>query len=286
MNVLLITGTLAQETIQTFAQKSSTPTTTLALNTPVAAFLTPQIITQALKKENLKGYDMILVPGLIRGDVAAISVAVGVPTFKGPKYAADLPTVLDCLGEVTLSTTVPACELLAEKLRQNALQELAKPDQNKAHLLKRPHNLLIKQLAVGKDFPMRVLAEIVDAPLMSTEEAQQQAQYYVQSGADIVDVGMIAGENRPNDAKRLVKAVKAVVDVPVSIDTLNPYEIEAAVSAGADLILSLDAGNMEQLATFAINVPVVVIPTNQREGYFPKAADERVAFLEQNNRQS
>ncbi len=92
---------------------------------------------------------------------------------------------------------------------------------------------------------------------------------------------MIAGENRPEDAKRIVQAVKAVVDVPVSIDTLNPFEIEAAVLAGADLILSLDAGNMEQLAQFAKDVPVVVIPTNQRLGYFPKKAEERVVFLEQ-----
>ena len=42
-------------------------------------------------------------------------------------------------------------------------------------------------------------------------------------------------------------AVKAAVDVPVSIDTLNPVEIEAAVAAGADLILSADAGNLEAM---------------------------------------
>ena len=53
------------------------------------------------------------------------------------------------------------------------------------------------------------------------------------------------------------------------------------MSAGADLILSLDAGNIDKLATFATNVPVVVIPTNQREGYFPKKAQERVQLIEE-----
>jgi dihydropteroate synthase-like protein len=92
---------------------------------------------------------------------------------------------------------------------------------------------------------------------------------------------MVAGESRPADAKRIVKAVKEVVNVPVSIDTLNPEEIKAAVSAGADLILSADAGNIEQIAPYAKNVAVVAIPTNQREGHFPKKAKERVKLLEE-----
>jgi dihydropteroate synthase-like protein len=62
---------------------------------------------------------------------------------------------------------------------------------------------------------------------------------------------------------------------------LDPDEIKAAVEAGADLILSLDAGNIDQLAVFATNVPVVIIPTNQREGYFPKKAIDRVHLTEE-----
>ena len=69
---------------------------------------------------------MILVPGLIRGDTTIITNSVNIPTFKGPRYAADLPTVLDSLGEVKLSTTMPACDLLKERLKEKALQELRK----------------------------------------------------------------------------------------------------------------------------------------------------------------
>jgi len=58
---------------------------------------------------------VILVPGFVRGDTSLITKAFGVQTFKGPRYAADLPTVLDSLGEVQLSTVVPACDLLREK---------------------------------------------------------------------------------------------------------------------------------------------------------------------------
>ncbi|MCW4017469.1 MAG: dihydropteroate synthase-like protein [Candidatus Bathyarchaeota archaeon] len=278
--MLLVTGILAEETVKQYVKDAVVHTQVFVINVPVAAFLSPETISQALKNKQLDGFDTILVPGLMRGNTEAVSKAVGVSTFKGPRYAADLPTVLESLNEVTLSTTVPACDLLRDKLRQKALQELEKVEANRAELLKKPHNLLIKNLPVGKDFPMRVLAEIVDAALMPDEEIQRLATRFVQQGADLIDVGMFAGESRPEDARRIVKAVKAVVDVPVSIDTLDPAEIEAAVSAGVDLILSLDAGNLEQIAPFAKDVAVVAIPTNQREGHFPKKASDRVGFLE------
>jgi dihydropteroate synthase-like protein len=105
-------------------------------------------------------------------------------------------------------------------------------------------------------------------------------------GAEIIDVGMIAGESRPLDAKRAVKTVKNAVNVPVSIDTFDLDEAREAVSAGADMILSVDAGNVEDVAVFASKVAVVVIPTNHRRGYFPKRAKERVSLLEENIRKA
>ena len=281
MKVLLITGQLAQDTVKHYAAESTTDTETMALKIAVAALLTPQTIAEALKNTKLARFDMILVPGHIRGDTKVITKATGIPAFKGPRYAADLPTVLDSLGEVTLSTTVPACDLLREKLTKKALQEIEKTEANRAELLKKPGSMVIGNLAVGKDFPMRVLAEIVDAALMDKETIQQTAKRFVAAGADLIDVGMVAGESQPQKAARMIKWVKQVVDLPVSIDTLDPAEIKAAVEAGAELVLSADAGNLEAIAPYVKDVAVVVIPTNQRQGYFPKKAEERVKFLEE-----
>jgi len=223
-----------------------------------------------------------LVPGLIRGGISIIENTTGIPTFKGPRYAADLPTVLETLGQVKLSKVTPACDLLKDELQRKALQEIDIVEKSRNVLLKNPGNMLIKELAVGRDFPMRVMAEIIDAPLLSNDDIQAIAQRYVRLGAEIIDVGMVAGESRPSDAKRTVKAVKKVVNAPVSIDTLDPDEAREAVSAGADIILSVDAGNVEDMATFASEVAVVVIPTNHHKGYFPKKAGERVSLLEEN----
>ena len=281
MRVLLVTGVLAQENVKRYAKESSVETETVALHIAVAALLTPQTIAKALQTMKLPNVDAILVPGLIRGDTAEITKTLGIPTFKGPKYAADLPTVLDSIDEVKLSTTVSACDLLREKLEQKALEEIKKAEQNREELLKNPGSMLIGNVAIGKDFPMRVLAEIVDAALMDKETIQRSAKHFVQTGADIIDVGMVAGESRPEDAKRIIQWVKQAVNVPVSIDTLDPLEIQAAVQAGADLVLSADAGNLEAIAAFLKNIAVVVIPTNQCQGYFPKKAADRIEFLEE-----
>ena len=236
----MVTGALAEDIVKRYSKESTVETKTLALKIQVAAFLTPETIIKNIESIDLSGFSMILVPGLLRGDTSLITKATGIETFKGPRYAADLPTVLDLLGQVPLSTVVPACELMHEKLVEKALEEIEKSEQNRDTLLKQPGNMLIGDLAVGKEFPMRVLAEIVDAAIMESKTIQQLAQKFVAAGANLIDVGMVAGESRPEDAKRIVQAVKQVVNVPVSIDTLDPAEIKAAVFAGADLVLSGD----------------------------------------------
>jgi dihydropteroate synthase-like protein len=281
LKALLVTGLLAEDSVKRYAQQSSVETAVLTLPIQVAALLKMPNIAKELQKLSISGIDVILVPGLIRGDTSVISDAIGIPTFKGPRYAADLPTILDALAKVKLSTVTPACDLLREELQRKALQELERVEKNWETLLQNPGNMAIKDLAFGKDFPMRVMAEIVDAPLMLSDEIRRVAKRYVKLGASIIDVGMIAGESRPDDAIRAVEAIKSAVNVPVSIDTLDPVEAQEAVSAGADLILSVDAGNVEEMAAFASDVAVVCIPTNQWQGYFPKEVTERVRFLEE-----
>jgi len=282
LKIILVTGRLAEEYVRKYARGVvGVDVDVVVLNCPVAAFLNSETIITGLKSCNLAGVDMILTPGLSRGDTKSISDVFNVPVFKGPRYAADLPVVLEELGNVKLSTIVPACDLLRDVLVERTLREIENAEQNKEALLKCQGSMLIKNLAVGKEFPMRVMAEIVDAALMSEEDIQYLAKDFVAQGAHIIDVGMVAGKSDPENVKRAVKAVKAAVDVPVSIDSLDVEEIRAAVSVGVDLILSLDAGNIDKLAEFAIDTPVVIIPTDQKAGYFPKKACERVELIEE-----
>jgi hypothetical protein len=135
--ILLITGALAEDAVKRYAKESKVNTEVVALKIAVAALLTPETIARSLENKNLMGFDRILVPGLVRGDTAVITKIVGVEVFKGPRYAADLPTVLDSLDEVQLSTILPACDLLREKLLKKALHQIKKTEQNREKLLKK-----------------------------------------------------------------------------------------------------------------------------------------------------
>jgi dihydropteroate synthase len=90
---------------------------------------------------------------------------------------------------------------------------------------------------------------------------------------------MLANDPKPDMIGKILDAVRSSVNLPVSIDTLDPSEIEAAVSAGVDLVLSVDAGNMEEVAPYVRDVPVVVLPSNMSEGVLPRGAEERFAAM-------
>jgi len=285
MKVLLITGQLAKNLVKKYSIGSNVHSETIALSTSVAALLKPQYILNELKKRKIKDYDVVILPGLISEDVSLID-KIGIPTFKGPRYAVDIPFVLDNLSKVKLSKKLPADDLLKEKLRHRALKEIEAVNRYKDELLKKPWNTLIRELPIGRDFPARIMAEIVDAPLLTDEEIIKRAKYYVASGADVIDIGMIAGECRPDDAEGAVKAVRSAVHSLVSIDTMDAKEAEAAVSAGANIILSVDGGNVVDMASFASETTIVVIPTNYRKQLFPEEPLEKVALIEANIRKA
>ncbi len=129
---------------------------------------------------------------------------------------------------------------------------------------------------------MRVIAEIVNAPTLDVEDVRRRAIYYEAEGADIIDIGMLAGRPAPETIEGLVDAVRSSAGLPISIDTLDPAEIKAAVDAGVDLVLSVDRGNIEEVAPHVADVPVVVLPSNMKEGILPEGAEERFIALEEN----
>ncbi|WP_414468235.1 dihydropteroate synthase-like protein [Methanobacterium sp. ACI-7] len=290
MKVLIVTGKLANNAVKKASSKSNQDTYVYTVDTPIAAFLTPKKILEEikdLKDPDLSSFDMIITPGLIRKDVSEIELETGVPTYKGSTSAADLNIVLDMADKLELSSKTPADKLIEEELQKRALQFIENFENDKRNaqiLLKKPENILVGNLPVGEDFPMRVLAEIANAPLLSKEELINRAKYFVENGATMIDIGMIAGETRPEDISEMVKVLKDNLNgIPVSIDTLNPIEIKAAVEAGVDMVLSLDLGNYDEVLPLMKekNIPAVILPTNFSENWTPETIEERVNALEE-----
>jgi len=257
----------------------------LALPVPVAALMSPEYIANTLKTKDLSKIDLTLIPGLIKGDASRIEEAAGIKTRKGPKNAADLPSVLKALGKVRLSTRIPADDFV----RRISLLETEKTlSMIKREAIRRSNKREVITIGAGErgalvspSLPMLVLAEIVDASIMPADEIQRRARDFAASDVDIIDIGMVAGGGHPEEAARAVRVVKGCTQRPVSIDTSDPEEIASAVRAGADLILSINAENMNEVKKSAWDTPVVVTSAGENHRV-PASVKERLKQLNAN----
>jgi len=231
---------------------------------------------------------MIITPGLMRKSTEEIYNALNIPVFKGSTDAVDLAMVLDLIDSsdnLELSTTKPADKLIEEEKRKQAIQfieDFESDLEKREKLLKKPNNIMVGNLAVGEDFPMRVLAEIANAPVLSKEELIRKCKYFLANGADMIDIGMVAGEDMSDKIPEMISILRPIVgEKALSIDTLNPKEIAVAIENGIDLVLSIDLGNYKEVLPLLkkYKVPAVALPTNFAEGKVPHSVDERVEAM-------
>ena len=290
MKILIITGDLAYPLIKNVVKDSKEDIIVHVADTQVAAFLTPNQIIKEVKtnfSNQLDDIDMILVPGLIKKGTRQITKELGIPTFKGSTDGADLLMVINLLEKISLSEDKPADKLIEEEKRKEAfkfIENFENDEKNIEKLLKKPNNILIRNLPVGEDFPMRVLSEIANAPFLSKQELINKCQYFVDSGADMIDIGMAAGEDFSDKIPELINTLRPIVgDRPLSIDTLNPNEIKVAAENGIDFVLSLDLGNNSEVQEILKekDIPTVLLPTNFSQGISPKTPLERVEAMHQ-----
>ena len=106
------------------------------------------------------------------------------------------------------------------------------------------------------EYRVRILAEIVEAYRMPFADILARAEYFRSSGADIIDLGCPPMEVFPGIGDVVAGLKKR--GFTVSIDTFHPQTIREADAAGVDLLLSVNAQNLELVSE--LNCKVVVIP--------------------------
>jgi dihydropteroate synthase len=121
-------------------------------------------------------------------------------------------------------------------------------------------------------FDIEILAEINHAPRLTRDAIMAQAAAYKASGADLIDVGCDPGATWPG----VYDVVRELRDqgYRVSIDSLNPDEIAAAVRGGAELVLSVNSTNRQRAVDWGCEVVVVPDVPETLAGL-----DETVEFL-------
>ncbi len=231
MRVLVVTGRKAYDSVKKAVGSGAE---ILALDVDIGAFITPKLLRSV---SNLDSYDLVLVPGLASGDFSALETKLGVKIRLGPKHACDLDIVLPYIDSIDLSHTMPACQLLSNKKHSEAM-DIIHGLEKKADC-----SFEIKNLKIGGDSIMKVMGEIVDATRLDSDVLQEIGNEYILNGADIIDLG-VPIDATPAEVKRAVKAISSL-NVPTSIDTLEPDLIMAGIEAGIDMVLSLNSDNIE-----------------------------------------
>lgn len=111
-----------------------------------------------------------------------------------------------------------------------------------------------------EEYSIEILAEINHAPRLSWNELHRRADHYRKSGANLIDLGCIPGETW----KSIADTVRTLIceGFRVSIDSFDRAEVESAVEAGAELVLSCNQSNLEWASQ--LPVELVVIPDDPR----------------------
>ncbi len=102
---------------------------------------------------------------------------------------------------------------------------------------------------------IEIIAEINSAQRLPLEELLARARRHAADGADVVDLGCDPGSNWAG----VGDAVRALRDegLRVSVDSFDPGEVERAVRAGAELVLSVNSSNVEAAAGWGAEVVAV-----------------------------
>ena len=245
MRLLLPTGTATAEMVRKAAEGFDAD---VVVTGEIASFLTPEKLASLVRRG---GYDQVIISGMCTASFDDVERETGVPVYRGPRHAADLPLVLPFLGELELSRTVPADEFLARRKAEEAHRDLEKKEEDASC------DLLIGGVKIGGTSRMKVLAEIMDAH--RREDLLTEVERLFSAGADIVDLGF-GFDATPGDVNRCFAGLAGIVG-PLAVDSQDPALIRAALSR-ADLVLSLHEGNIPAVggAVAEAGTAAVVIP--------------------------
>jgi len=198
------------------------------------------------------------------------------------------------LSSGVFSKTIPACALLhikkAEKVKET-LAKAAEVEKYAFHIGAPSNAPEFKTVSIGGDSRMKVLAEIVQAESLTFLELEAEIKYLIGEGADMIDLGFSPDADE-KIISETVSYAKSVSCVPVSIDVGEFRQILAGISAGADLILSLDGTGLFEFGrllsgkyfseppAYLKDIAVVVIPDLFSEKNMLETLEANILFAQ------
>ena len=235
-----------------------------------------------LKTIPLSNYDLILIPGFNQWDTKNLETEFSIDIRKGPEFASDLPMILRNINYIQLSNHIPANKLYAIS-GENEYNRIIEEQIEKAKKNLGQHTFFINKkrsdIIIGRGLPPPIIAEIVNSTRKNDESIIRKAKHFIESGADIIDIGCVANKPNPERVKEIISVLRKNFKILISIDSMDKNEVLAAIDEDVDMILSLDLGNYEEFLHIPKSIPIVILPTNIKKALFPKEPETRVNNL-------
>ncbi|TFG22429.1 MAG: dihydropteroate synthase-like protein [Promethearchaeota archaeon] len=283
MKILIITGESSYPIIKKVIQGIKSHDITIEkAPVSISAFLSEEMTKSILKNLVLIQYDLILLPGFVQWNTGNLEKELALNIKKGPEFASDLPMILNNLEKISLSTSIPANRIFKFS-GENLYKEIIKEQLETAKNDLGSHTFYINEetsdLIIGRNLPPPIIAEIVNCTEKKDDDILKKLGHYVDSGADIIDIGCISNKPNPSRVKEIINLIRKNFKTLISIDSMDSDEILAAVDEEIDMILSLDMGNYKNFLKISKNIPIVILPTNIGKAYFPKDPNTRIENL-------
>lgn len=208
----------------------------LTIDVPVMSALKAHELARKLRGSagELRGADLVLVPGSIEGDVSLVSEVLGVKVVKGPRDVNELPRVLKAVAEgAQLSSSLPAEEVIT-LLELSRLKRVISERRDFVHV-------------AGLKVPLRPPPFVVIAEVPSELGAggvAKAARELVEKGAD----ALVVRAGGTAQVSELLSRL-AGVGAPLGVEAEDPDVVIEAVEHGAVLHVGLNERNVSELAT-------------------------------------
>ena len=208
---------------------------------PVAHLATCEDIARELRERLGRcSYDLVLVPGLVRGSTRVIEEAIGCRVYKGTRYAGDIPLLLELLeGGAELSKETPADEVYSEAFSSGLLSLYDAEVSRKEPLFE------IGGVGVYLDPPpLGLLLEVrVEDP-----ELERKVGRAARAGFE----GVVVGCGSRCDPELLVRTIGRVRELVgagiVGIDVPRPSELAGDVLELADAVFNVALPDVDRVA--------------------------------------
>ncbi|MEM4718093.1 MAG: dihydropteroate synthase-like protein [Desulfurococcaceae archaeon] len=282
MKLVLITGRLAYKQVKELADEvmkkyPGIEIKIVELPIQVAAMITDEYLLKTIPSyiDKLLDADLIVVPGLTRGDMSRVSYSIGKKVVKGPRYASDIPLFIDALiNGIIFSPVYPADDVL-ENTRSEIFEKTINELKEEA---RRDYYFLVHDLPVSKHYPLVILEIYIDNPVDLRNQIKA-AKY-----ADLVSIGVPCGYSDERIIS-ILKEARKLLNKPIGIDTFSVDSIRNIYKV-VDFINGILVEDVEKVINMRgelQEIPIVVVGTSKNSVQRVSELKEAVRLLVESN---